>query len=85
MDFYDAMRQEQLFHANKGYGPEHDDEHGQEHLVTEVIYRLTHQGEVSSPDSILHNLIQVGSIIGAMCDQVVRNNPIEIDYTEFGD
>jgi hypothetical protein len=64
-DVFDEFREEQETHADRGYTFEHDQEHGIAHLTKEVIYRLSHSGEVSSPEAIRHTFVVAGSLLGA--------------------
>jgi hypothetical protein len=64
-DVFDEFRDEHATHEGRGYTAEHDAEHGIEHLAQEIVERLTHPGELSSPAAMRHVLIQVGSLAGA--------------------
>jgi hypothetical protein len=53
--------------VEQGYTPEHDDEHGSAHLVQEAVHRLTHIGEVASPESARHEVIvAIGLLFNAV-------------------
>lgn len=83
MDIFDWMRQEHDL-SQKKYPPEHDDEHGPDHLLEEIRWRLgalrpllMHPEMAKSTDAVLHELAKVGNIVGAIGEQFSRNRPME--------
>lgn len=83
MDMFDWMRQEHTL-SQKKYPPEHDDEHGPDHLLEEIRLRLgrlrpllMHPEMATQTAGPMHELAQVGNIVAALAEQFARRRPEE--------
>lgn len=63
---------ERAEHAAIGYDNAHDDLHGSAHLTREAVYRLTHMGEVSSPEATRQELVVAASLLVAGIETIDR-------------